>query len=76
MKTVTLDTYTEARAALLNREPARIRVNALPRAMSLSSWNAERPSGVPLEELARLNQVAPDSTLPSGWLIKWVSPGS
>jgi predicted Zn-dependent protease len=59
-------------AAALARQPATLRVVPLPRAMTLEEFARSTPSGVPLEELARINGVAPGQQLEAGRRVKRV----
>jgi predicted Zn-dependent protease len=59
--------------ALLSVEPARIEVVRADRAMTLAEFNQRYPSTIPLEELAIINQVTTNSTIPAGTLVKRVA---
>lgn len=61
--------------AVLNRQPDRIRIVALPRAMTLAQFNASSPSAIPLERLALINGVDAGTTLAAGRLVKRVVAG-
>lgn len=62
-------------AAVLNRQPDRVRIVALPRAMTLTQFNASYPSAIPIEKLALINGVDPGTSLPAGRLVKRVVGG-
>ncbi len=53
-------------------QPMRIRITALPADMTLAAFDKAQPSTVSLLELARLNHVEPDESLPAGRPIKRV----
>ena len=58
---------------MLAMQPNRIDVVRLPQAMTLTEFNRRNPSVVPIDELARLNQVEnAASQLPAGRLVKRV----
>ena len=59
-------------AELQRAEPLRVATLSLAGPTSLTALAKARPSPVELTELAGLNQVAPDSVLPAGRVIKWV----
>ena len=58
--------------AALDVQPWRLDVIAVERRVSLATLARERPSPVPVETLALVNQLAPDATLAAGDRIKWV----
>jgi predicted Zn-dependent protease len=59
---------------LIDVEPRRVNVEKLPRSMSLVEFQRARPSSVPIEELALLNQVEDvNAELPSGTPLKRVT---
>lgn len=60
-------------AAALAVQPLRIDVEAAPRAMSLQEFNAERPSSIPLAELAMINGMAEGARLHAGQRVKRVT---
>jgi predicted Zn-dependent protease len=53
-------------------QPMRLRIDAAPRAMTLTEFNAQRPSSISLAELAMINGVAENASLRSGQAIKRV----
>jgi predicted Zn-dependent protease len=58
---------------ILNIQPQRIDIARVPRALTLSAFNQQQPSAVPIETLALLNQVeGPSATLSAGALVKRV----
>jgi len=59
----------------LGVQPVRLRVEKLPRAMTLRDFNRASPSVVPLAELSLMNQVDSLETLPAGQLVKRVVGG-
>jgi predicted Zn-dependent protease len=59
--------------AILNVQPQRIDIVTLPQSMTLGEFARRYASGVPIADLALINQVAgPESTLPAGTLVKRV----
>lgn len=58
--------------AVLGIDAMRIRILELPSAMSLRHLQQARPSVVPTEDLARLNHVTADETMPAGRPVKRV----
>ena len=60
----------------LNVKPNRIEVVRIPREMTLSQFDQQYPSTIPIEELAVINQVdGPDSPIPAGRQVKRVTGG-
>jgi predicted Zn-dependent protease len=59
-------------AAALNVQPARLRVERVPRDMTLAQFNTQFPSVVPIETLAVINGAAAGETLRAGQLVKRV----
>ncbi|HEU5040731.1 MAG TPA: M48 family metalloprotease [Gemmatimonadales bacterium] len=60
----------------LNVKPNRIEVVKVPREMTLSQFDQQYPSTIPIEELAVINQLdGPDSSIPAGRQIKRVTGG-
>jgi predicted Zn-dependent protease len=57
---------------LLNVTPQRLRIVQLPSAMSLTQFNAQYPSVIPLPQLAAINAFEPTAVLPAGTLVKRV----
>jgi predicted Zn-dependent protease len=57
----------------LNVQPNRIDVVRIDSAMSLNTFNQRYPSAIPLKELAVINQVAENATLPAGSMVKRVA---
>ena len=58
--------------AILAVQPWTLDIVTLPGATSLTSYVSRNPSPIPIEELARLNRVAPAEVLSAGTPIKWV----
>lgn len=59
--------------AALARQPNRLKIVRLPRAMTLSQFNQSYPSSIPLTELALINQVSgPEATMPANFRAKRV----
>ncbi|HSG08608.1 MAG TPA: M48 family metalloprotease [Longimicrobiales bacterium] len=58
--------------AILGVQPARVEVVTVGRSMSLEEFQAAYPSVVPLEELARLNRLAPGARIAAGARVKRV----
>lgn len=57
----------------LAREPNRIEIVRLPRAMTVAEFNQQYPSSIPVEELALVNQRdSPSATLPANFRAKRV----
>lgn len=61
--------------AVLERQPNRIRVVTVPRAMTLREFNTQQPSVIPIEQLALINGMEPETRLAAGRLIKRVVAG-
>lgn len=59
--------------AALAVQPMRVRIVAVPRAMSLQQFHAETPSGISLAELAMINGLEESAQLRSGQLMKRVT---
>ncbi|MDZ4674458.1 MAG: M48 family metalloprotease, partial [Gemmatimonadota bacterium] len=57
-------------ASILNRQPNRLRVVTLPRAMTLREFHAAYPSVVPVEQVALINAVDLDARLAQGRQVK------
>jgi predicted Zn-dependent protease len=53
-------------------KPMRVRVIATPRAMTLTAFNAQFPSVIPMEQLALINAIDASTTIPAGTLVKRV----
>jgi predicted Zn-dependent protease len=62
--------------ALKNVEPARLVVVPAPRAMTLAELYAQKPSTVPLDEIALINGLSPEARLQAGQLVKTVQGGT
>lgn len=62
--------------AVLNRQPNRLRVVTLPRAMTLREFHAAYPSVIPVEQVALINAVDLDTRLEQGRQVKRVVAGS
>lgn len=59
--------------AALARQPTRLVIVRIPQSMTLTQFNQRYPSGVPIEELALVNQVAGAGTvLPANFRVKRV----
>ncbi len=58
--------------AALGVQPNRIRIAAVPRAMTLAEFNQQQPSVVPVEELALINGMEPTTRLAAGERVKTV----
>jgi predicted Zn-dependent protease len=56
-------------------QPLRLEVIGLPRATTLREYYQRRGCPVSLSELALLNRRDPDSEIPQGQLIKWITNG-
>lgn len=61
--------------AALAVQPALIKVQQAPRAMSLAQLYQERPASVPLADIALINQMEPGTALAAGQRVKWVVGG-
>lgn len=61
---------------LLSAEPARIELVDVEQPMRLSELYKQRQAGIPLEEVAALNQLEGDPELRRGQTLKWVGGGS
>lgn len=61
--------------AVLNRQPNRLRLVTLPRAMTLREFHAAYPSVIPVEQVALINGVDLDGQLARGRLVKRVVGG-
>ena len=60
-------------AAALARQPQRLAIVHVQRAMTVTEFNQAHPSSVPLEELALLNQLAgPEAVMPLNFQAKRV----
>jgi predicted Zn-dependent protease len=57
---------------LLDVKPNRVRIVQLPSAMTLTQFNQQYPSVIPLELLSTINAVGPTTMIPSGTLLKRV----
>lgn len=63
--------------AALNVQPNRIRIVRTAQPMTLTQFNQQFPSAIPIEELAIINQLAgPTATIPAGFAMKRVVAGS
>lgn len=58
--------------AVLNKQPQRISLVRLSRAMTIEEFNRQYPSAIKLELVAALNGVNPGETLPAGTMAKRV----
>ncbi|MBK6487348.1 MAG: M48 family metalloprotease [Gemmatimonadetes bacterium] len=61
--------------AKLAVKPARVALVTLPRAMTLTAFNSQYPSTIPLEQLALINARTTSETIPAGTLLKRVVGG-
>lgn len=61
--------------AVLNRQPHRLRLVTLPRAMTLREFHAAYPSVIPVEQVALINGVELETPLARGRLVKRVVGG-
>ena len=61
--------------AVLNRQPDRVRIVTLPRAMTLTAFNSAYPSAIPIEQLGLINGVEPGDQLAAGRKVKRVVAG-
>jgi len=60
--------------AALARQPQRVEIITVPRAMTLEQLNQAYPSSIPMVELALINHLqGPQATVPQGYLFKRVS---
>ncbi|MEP7346762.1 MAG: M48 family metalloprotease [Gemmatimonadaceae bacterium] len=62
----------ETDAKVLAVKPNRVRLVQLPRAMTITEFNAMSPSSIPLKLLAIINGVEETQTIPAGTLVKRV----
>jgi predicted Zn-dependent protease len=61
---------------ILNVQPNRVQVVRVDRTMTLTEFNQQHPSVIPIEELALINQVeGPSSSVPAGTYLKQVLGG-
>jgi predicted Zn-dependent protease len=59
--------------AALARQPNRLKIVRLPRAMTLAQFNRTHPSAIPLSELALINQLSgPEALMPADFRAKRV----
>jgi len=65
------DRLTDPQA--LSVEPMRLRIERVGERMTLREFQRRNPSPIPLEELALINQVGPDTVLETGQLVKRVT---
>lgn len=61
--------------AVLERQPDRVRLVTLPRAMTVREFHAAYPSRIPVEQVALINGVEVETRLPQGRLVKRVVAG-
>lgn len=57
---------------LMNVRPLRMRLVQLPRAMTLTEFNVQYPSAIPIAQLSVINAMSPGVTIPTGTLVKRV----
>ena len=55
---------------LMNVRPARLRIVPIRSAMTLTQFNQQYPSTIPIAQLALINATTPDAMLPAGTLVK------
>jgi predicted Zn-dependent protease len=60
----------------LNVQPARVKVETVPRAMTLADYYKQFPSSIPIEQVAIINGLQTDSQLEAGQKIKRVVGGT
>jgi predicted Zn-dependent protease len=58
--------------AVLDVQPLRIEVVTVPGQMTLAAFQQRYPSAIPLDELARINRLAPNATVTAGTRLKRV----
>ena len=58
--------------AALNVKPARVRLVRINRAMTVDEFNRTNPSSVSVQQIALINGVETNTTLPAGMLVKRV----
>ena len=58
--------------AALNVQPVRVRLVRLPRAMTITEFHQAYPSPIPIAQVALINGVDANATLPAGTLVKRV----
>jgi len=69
----TLSSFAPVRdPAILGVEPNRIEVVTVPTRMTVAAFQQRYPSVIPLDELARINRLAPDATVPARARLKRV----
>jgi len=59
----------------LNVQPARVHVVKLPRPMTVTEFNAQYPSSIPVDQVALINGVDKNATIPAGEKVKRVIGG-
>jgi predicted Zn-dependent protease len=59
----------------LTVQPLRLEITALRRSTTLRDYYQQRGCPIGLSELALLNRIDPDTEIPQGQLIKWVTAG-
>ena len=57
---------------LMNVRPARVRVVQARSAMTLTQFNQQNPSSIPLAQIALINAMRPETMIPAGTLVKRV----
>jgi predicted Zn-dependent protease len=57
-------------ARLLDVKPQRVRLVRTQAAMTLTQFNQQYPSAIPIEQLALINAIAPTASIPAGTLVK------
>lgn len=55
---------------ILEMQPSRVEIVTTPRGMTLAEFAEEFPSAIPIDELALINHVAVDTTIPAGTRLK------
>lgn len=61
--------------SIINVQPARIDIVTVPQAMSLEEFNQKYPSTVPVQQVALINELEPDSRIAAGQKIKRITGG-
>ena len=59
----------------LNVQPARVKVETVPKAMTLAEYYKQYPSTIPIEQVAIINGIQTDTKLEAGQKIKRVVGG-
>lgn len=59
-------------ASALNAQPVRVQLVRIPRSMTITEFHQAYPSAIPVAEVALINGVETNTTMPSGTLVKRV----